>query len=138
MTIVVKLKDGKGCGFDAKVTKRGQLIVAPLEFSDPYFVYLDTINIAYNLIKPTAGKQFVITSILVNSNVNVGAIKAKRSYGTGIVECFRSVSRVKKEIKVHARSAHFTPIQNLKPLLFNNISFRRRRILLIQTGKDHR
>jgi hypothetical protein len=60
----------------ALITKRGQLVTSPLEFSKPYSAEANTINTAFNLVPPIAGKQFVITSILLSGNRSIGASDA--------------------------------------------------------------
>lgn len=59
-------------GHVAKVTKRGQLVVAPLEFSEAYFQNLDVVLTAYNFAGPVTGKRFVITSITASGNKFIG------------------------------------------------------------------
>ena len=73
MSIKVELKDGSGSGNQAKVTSRGQLVTSPLDFSTFYNVTADVINTAYNLVSPQTGKRFVITTIHLYANKNVGA-----------------------------------------------------------------
>lgn len=68
MSIKSIIKDGSGSGAEAKVTSRGQLITAPLEFSDPLTIDLTTTGIAYNFFKPKSGRRFVITEIFVHTN----------------------------------------------------------------------
>lgn len=58
---------------EARVTPLGQLVTAPLEYSDTKFNNMDLVDTAYNFHKPTAGKRFVITGMLVSTNRSVGA-----------------------------------------------------------------
>lgn len=58
-------------GKSAKVTSRGQLITAPIEYSSAYNATLDVAATAYNLVLPKAGKRFVITDLLMYANKNV-------------------------------------------------------------------
>jgi len=60
-------------GVAAKVTDRGQLVVATIEYSEAYTVSATVINTAYNFIGPKAGKRFVITAILLNADKSVSA-----------------------------------------------------------------
>jgi len=76
MSIEVSLKDGEGSGGRAKVTSRGQVVTAPLDFSTFYNVTAGVINTAYNLVAPKTGKRFVITTIHLYANKNVGASDA--------------------------------------------------------------
>lgn len=74
--IDVRVLDGGGKGKTAIVTSRGQLVVAPLEFSSAYQVTANVINTAFNFIGPKSGQQFVITDILLYADKNVGATDA--------------------------------------------------------------
>lgn len=74
--IKVKLHDGSGRGHEARVSSRGELIVAPLNFSAPYNALADVANTAYNLVTPISGQRFIITAILLYGNKNVGAADA--------------------------------------------------------------
>lgn len=73
MSLQSKIQDGSGNGYLAKVNKYGLLATGPLGFSQAYSVTASVINTAYNFVPPEAGKQFVITSILLYANKNVGA-----------------------------------------------------------------
>ena len=76
MSIDVKIKDGWGGGVEACVSSRGQLVVAPLSFSNFYSVTAGVINTGYNIVPPKTGKIFVITDIILSANRNVGASDA--------------------------------------------------------------
>jgi len=56
----------------ARVDSRGQLVTAPLEFSDPIFNNLAIDNTVYNYTVPVAGKRFVITGLVANATRSVG------------------------------------------------------------------
>ncbi len=57
---------------DAKVSSRGQLITAPLEFSEPQpSVQVDVINTAFNLQVPKAKKLFVLVDLIISTDKNV-------------------------------------------------------------------
>jgi hypothetical protein len=56
----------------ARVTQRGQLVVAPLEYSRFYTGTATLVNTAVNLVKPQTHKKFVITDIIISSNRDVG------------------------------------------------------------------
>ena len=60
-------------GNRATVTKFGQLVVAPVDYSVPNTIKLDTINTAFNFIAPIYQKSIIITDIIVTANKNVGA-----------------------------------------------------------------
>jgi hypothetical protein len=73
MAVCVKLEDGSGTSSGAKITTRGQLVTAPLDYSKAYNATAGTANTAANLVVPVVGWQFVITSIHLYANKNVGA-----------------------------------------------------------------
>jgi hypothetical protein len=62
-----------GSGNRATVTRFGQLVVAPVDYSTPVAKTLDVINTAYNFVGPVMGKNIVITDIILTANKNVGA-----------------------------------------------------------------
>ena len=71
MSIKVHIKDA-GSGSEVKVSSRGQLITAPLDFSTFFQVTLGDVNTAVNIIPPIAGKRFVITAMVFYPSRNVG------------------------------------------------------------------
>jgi hypothetical protein len=68
--IPVEIKSGNSAT-KAKVTSSGQLVVGPLSYDVTEFNTLDVINTAYNYFKPLAGKQFVITTIVVFADKDI-------------------------------------------------------------------
>lgn len=72
MSIKTTIKDGWGGGTEACVSSRGQLVVAPLDFSTFFQATLGVANTAVNIIPPKAGKRFVITALVFYANRNVG------------------------------------------------------------------
>jgi len=56
----------------AKVTKFGQLVVAPLAYSTPVVDTLNVINTAFNFIKPQQDHRIVITDIVISADRAVG------------------------------------------------------------------
>jgi len=80
MPISFNIEDGRGTGNLASVSSRGELIVNKTEYSCPFTAEAAVINTGYNFtdtdgnsIGPKAGKQFVVTEILVSTNRDVGA-----------------------------------------------------------------
>lgn len=67
------IHDGLGLGGDAKVTSRNQLVVAPLEFNEPYTATATVNDTAYNIAAPKAGQRFVIDAIILDADKNVSA-----------------------------------------------------------------
>lgn len=56
-----------------EVLPNGQMVTAPLKYSDTKFNNMDLVNTAYNFHEPRAGKRFVITGMIVATNRSVGA-----------------------------------------------------------------
>lgn len=73
MAIDIHIAAGNGKQNLAGVSPRGQLYTAPLDYSTAYNATADVANTAANLLVPKTGKQFVITSIHLYANKNVGA-----------------------------------------------------------------
>jgi hypothetical protein len=55
------------------VTDRGELVVAPLSFSTPYYVSVATLNTAFEVVPASARQCFVITGLLLASDKNFGS-----------------------------------------------------------------
>jgi hypothetical protein len=72
MSIDVRIGDGFNGG-TAKVTKRNQLVTAPLEFSTFYTASVTVNDTAANLVGPKAGKRFVITEIILTGDRSIAA-----------------------------------------------------------------
>ena len=70
MSAPVNIADSK-TGITAMVSEFGQLITAPVEYSDPVLVELLTINTAVNIIAPKSGYVIVITGIIASADKNV-------------------------------------------------------------------
>lgn len=51
-----------------KVTKSGQLVTSPIEYSAPVSLNLDTVDTAFNFITPEHGKSIVITDIIASAD----------------------------------------------------------------------
>lgn len=71
--IDIQIVDADGTTQKAKVTRLGQLVVAPIEYSSFYNVKADTINTGFNLVGPKSSMCFVITSIFLYADKGVGA-----------------------------------------------------------------
>ena len=67
--IVIKSNNS---GVAAKVTKFGQLVTAPLQYSTPVADEVDVINTAFNFISPEQDQSIVITDIVLSADRNVG------------------------------------------------------------------
>jgi hypothetical protein len=73
MAIDTKIVSSNGDSAGVTVTKRGQLVTSPLAFSTAYNATAGVTNTGYNLVTPVTAKQFIITSIHLYANKNVGA-----------------------------------------------------------------
>lgn len=72
MSLSVELEDGRdGTKNTARITPRGQVIVAPLGFSTPEFQELITANTAFNFFGPQPNKKFVMTDVVIGTNKDV-------------------------------------------------------------------
>ena len=70
MSAPVNIKGGNS-NITAKVTKFGQLVVAPIQYSTPETVTLNVIDTAFNFITPEQGSLIVITDIIIAADKNV-------------------------------------------------------------------
>jgi hypothetical protein len=70
MTTAVGIKDSK-TKQQARVTRFGQLVVAPLDYSEPIKRDLDTIDTAFNFLVPVSKHSIVITDIIVSADKGV-------------------------------------------------------------------
>lgn len=72
MSMPSEIKDGYlGTQVGAAVTKRGQLVTAPLEFGESYQALIDVNNEVENFIVPKANWRFVLTDFLISADRNV-------------------------------------------------------------------
>jgi len=102
-------------GIKAKVTKSGELVIAPLSYDETKFNELAETNTAYNFYLPVSEKQFVITSMLAygdkqvssNTNATVEVYEASDSDATTVDKCL-----VKFEIGQN-QAIPFTPLRVL-------------------------
>ena len=58
-------------GLIAKVTASGELVVAPLSYSESVFKNVNAINTAFNFYEPSPRHQFVITGFNIKADRNV-------------------------------------------------------------------
>ncbi len=70
MTTAVGIKDATG-GAVARVTEFGQLVVAPLAYSEPVKQNLNVIDTAFNFLTPLADHSIVITDIIASADKGV-------------------------------------------------------------------
>ena len=74
--ISTNIEDGGGNSFKVAVSKRGQLITGPIEYSTAFSVEANVNDTAFNFVPPIAGQRFVLTDILLYANKGVGASDA--------------------------------------------------------------
>lgn len=67
MSTAVGIKDSK-TKQQVRVTRFGQLVVAPLDYSEPIKRNLDTIDAAFNFLVPVSKRSIVITDIIVSTD----------------------------------------------------------------------
>lgn len=72
MTFPVTIACGKN-NTRSLVTRRGQLIVAPLDYSEFYTATTVSNNVAVNVIAPRTGLNFAITDIILSGDRSIGA-----------------------------------------------------------------
>ena len=90
MSASIKVKDSKS-GNEATVTKYGQLVVSPVDYSTPVSKVLSSTLTAYNFIEPSEGKSIVITDIILTANRSIGANDATVTvYQAGDVDSLTS------------------------------------------------
>lgn len=58
-------------GKPARTTSRGEFVVAPIAYDEVGNANMAAANTAYNLFEPRAGKQFVVTTILITAKKSV-------------------------------------------------------------------
>jgi len=63
-------------GTRSEVTKSGEVVVAPLSYSDTVFASMETVDIAYNFFQPKFEKQFVITGLLAFADKDINDASA--------------------------------------------------------------
>lgn len=73
MSASVGIQDSKD-GNAARVTRFGQLVVAPLAYSEPVARNLDTTDTAFNFLTPVAKHSIVITDIIVSADKDVSSV----------------------------------------------------------------
>ena len=94
MSTSIVIKDSS-TGNEATVTEFGQLVVAPVDYSQPVAKELSEAGIAYNFIEPVSDKSIVITDIILTANKGVGVNDATVSiYEAGGVDSVVSVTDI--------------------------------------------
>jgi hypothetical protein len=64
---------GSSSNYVANVTDRGQLVVAPISYSNFYSITASVINTAYNVVPPKSYKKFVITDMIIAADRDVSS-----------------------------------------------------------------
>jgi hypothetical protein len=66
MSLPIEIRGHNGTGgVSAEVTRRGQLITAPIQYSKPYIATVNADDTAFNLVLPKPEKFFVITDVVL-------------------------------------------------------------------------
>lgn len=71
MSLATRILGGAGRSY-VRVTKRGQLVVSELDYSEFYTARTTVANTPVNLIRPRAGKNFIITALILSGDRNIG------------------------------------------------------------------
>jgi hypothetical protein len=79
MTFPVSI-EGKENLVTAKVTDNGELVVAALEYSMPYFVKITVANEIYNVVPARTGKKFISTGMFVSTSKSITGEKTVEVY----------------------------------------------------------
>ena len=67
---------GSGNKVEALVSSRGELITGTLSYSIPYYIKVAVAATAYTVVPGIAGKQFVVTDVLLASDKNFASSTA--------------------------------------------------------------
>lgn len=70
MSLGVEIKDDDS-DIRARVTKYGQLVTAPLQYSTPVEREMLIPDLAYNFIEPQPGQEIIVTDIIASADRNV-------------------------------------------------------------------
>lgn len=73
MTTPVNILDSKTAQ-TAKVTRFGQLVVAPLDYSVPVEHELDVVDTAFNFVEPQADHSIIITDIITSALPDISPV----------------------------------------------------------------
>lgn len=93
MSLPSFIDDGGGSGNKARVTDKGQLVVAPISYDQTKFVELAEPNIGYNFYPPIGGKQFVITGVIATGDKQINA------NADATVEVYEAISTTTTAVK---------------------------------------
>ena len=128
------LLDGRSGGA-ACITKRGQLVTSPIDFSESHAVTADAADTAFNFISPKAGKRFVITDILLDAGKSVSASTAgtiviyESTTATGIVaaveiltvEMLKNTNRVITGLNLISAEGNWISLQTTDATVFGTL-----------------
>lgn len=73
MPVPSVIKDSKSAN-SARVTRFGQLVVSPLDFSTPIDRELSSPNVAVNFLTPEQDKLIIITDLIISTDKNVSNV----------------------------------------------------------------
>jgi len=97
-----RIESGSGNGVSADVSANGELITRAFNYSTPAFQNMDQTTDAFNFQSPKAGKQFVITGVVLSGNRDVGVNGAITTIyeATGIDSTTITAARTLLEVEV--------------------------------------
>ena len=72
--IGAQITDGRGSSSRAKVSSIGELVTADFAYWETKNNLMDVVDTAYHFFPPKAGKQFIITGIILRANKLVSAV----------------------------------------------------------------
>ena len=80
MAVPVMLMDGRS-GKKARITNLGQLVTSPLSYDLTKNHTIDSTDTAFNFFGPKAGKNFVVTGLVMTANKNINTDVRVEFYG---------------------------------------------------------
>jgi len=128
------LLDGR-TGNASCITKRGQLVTAPLDYSKTYAVTADATGTAFNFVSPKAGQRFVITGILIDAGRDVSGSTAgtvviyESSTKAGItatveimtIEMLKNTNRVITGLNIITSAGNWVSLQTTDATVFGTL-----------------
>ena len=63
-----------------RVTKNGEMVVAALDYSQPYYVMITVADQVYNVVPAKTGKRFISTGMLIATSKNLSVEKTIEIY----------------------------------------------------------
>lgn len=107
MGVNVNIKDGSN-GFTAKVSKYGQLMTGPIDYSTASVLEMGTVNTGYSFIPPMQDRRIVITSVLLTAdkdvsgtvNADIEIYESSTGVGTDVANSLLQIGMLKLNTQV--------------------------------------